>query len=180
MLGLHLAAGPHETLEIMREKGVNKEQEPRSEAALNIKPGSVVLVVTRNSKKVHELQSILDTQKANVRVLPFCNILPKPMEAKETSKSYAGNNMEKVVKAWERLDQMGPENVDAALKARGIDPEKTYLWFDDRGLDIQEDFMAHPLFDECRSYLNPYKPMPGAEYMVASSRGATANAVHSA
>ena len=85
------------------------------------------------------------------------------MEAKETSKSYTGNNMEKVVKAWERLDQMGPENVDAALKARGIDPAKTYLWFDDRGLDIHEDFMAHPLFDECRSYLNPYKPMPGAE-----------------
>lgn len=161
---VHFSDGPHDTLEILRSHGRNSGSDPQIDPALRIEPGATILVVTRNSKKVHELQSILDTQKANVRVLPFCNLFPKPMEAKETSRSYAGNNMEKVAKAWERLDEMGADAVEEILRnKKGMDPQKTYLWFDDRGLEFTEPFLDHPLFDECRSYLNPYKLMPGAE-----------------
>ncbi len=135
----------------------------KTENPLTIPPGSVILISTRNNKKIHELQAIFDCMDAAVRVLPFNTILRKPPEAQETSKTYTGNNIEKIDVAAKCVDQMGIEHVRAILTQRGLDPKKTFICADDRGLAMFEDFFSDPVFDDCRDFLNPYKKMPGAE-----------------
>lgn len=136
---------------------------PEPQSPLEIPPGSTILVSTRNNKKIHELQAIFDGMGASVRVLPFNTILQKPPEAKETSKTYAGNNIEKIEMAVDCVDQMGMDAVRSILAQRGLDSKKTFICVDDRGLAMPEDFLSDPVFDDCRSFLNPYKGMPGAE-----------------
>lgn len=155
----------HKTVDTLEATlGVYKDVAPVvPKSPLNIPPGSAILVSTRNNKKIHELQAIFDGMGASVRVLPFNTILRKPPEAEETSKTYAGNNIEKIEMAIECVDQMGENNVADILNQRGLDPKKTFICVDDRGLAMVENFMADPVFDDCRSFLNPYKGMPGAE-----------------
>ncbi|HEY8189962.1 MAG TPA: hypothetical protein VIF12_04710 [Micavibrio sp.] len=147
-----------------RALGDCKGDKPRTlKSPLTIPVGSIILVSTRNNKKIHEMQAILDGMGAAVRVLPFNTILRKPAEAREESKTYAGNNIEKIQTTIECVDQMGLENVRDILRDRGLDPAKTFICVDDRGLALRENLMADPVFDDCRSFLNPYKEMPGAE-----------------
>ncbi len=150
------------TQQAIESSGTDKTLAPRIAAGLKIEPGSTILVATHTSNKVHEARAIFEALHADVRVLPF-NIIAKPEEAKETSLTYAGNDMEKVRKAWSRIDGMGAEKITQILSERGIDPAKTWVLFDDRGLELAEPLMKHQLFDECRSYLNPYKQGPGVE-----------------
>jgi len=70
----------------------------------------------------------MEALKADVRVLPF-NILEKPEEAKETSLTYAANDMEKVKKAWKRIDQLGPEKISEILRERGMGSRQTWILF---------------------------------------------------
>ncbi len=162
---LQITTFPNETKKILaKDLGEWADREPKkSRATPHIKPGSVFLLATGNSKKVFELQDIMNTQKTGVRVVPFNTVFPKPEEAKELSQTYIGNNVEKAEKTWERLAELPKEEIERLLKIKGYDPEKTYIWFDDRGLETAEDFMSDGIFNECRSYLNPYKPGPGAE-----------------
>jgi predicted Rossmann-fold nucleotide-binding protein len=147
-----------------RALGGRKSDKPQmSKSPLTIPVGSIILVSTRNNKKIHEMQAILDGMGAAVRVLPFNTILRKPAEAREESKTYAGNNIEKIQTTIECVDQMGLENVRDILRDRGLDPAKTFICVDDRGLALRENLMTDPVFDDCRSFLNPYKEMPGAE-----------------
>ena len=159
---LHITDSYAKTAKIIEQAGPAKDTEPRIADGLKIEPGSTILVATHTSNKVHEARAIFEALKADVRVLPF-NILEKPEEAKETSLTYSGNDMEKVKKAWKRIDQLGPEKIADILHERGLDPAKTWILFDDRGLELAEPLMKNKLFDECRSYLNPYKPGPGVE-----------------
>ncbi len=159
---LHITDSYAKTAKIIEQAGPAKDTEARIADGLKIEPGSTILVATHTSNKVHEARAIFEALKADVRVLPF-NILEKPEEAKETSLTYSGNDMEKVKKAWKRIDQVGPEQIEAILRERGFDPAKTWILFDDRGLELAEPLMQNKLFDECRSYLNPYKPGPGVE-----------------
>jgi predicted Rossmann-fold nucleotide-binding protein len=163
--GFQITSFPNETEDVISQSlGKWASREPKKSRNIpEIPAGSVLLMVTGNSKKVHELQDIMNTQKTGVKVYPFSKFFPKPEEAKELSRTYAGNNYEKMEKAWERLDEMSPDEIEAMLKKQRIDPAKTFLWFDDRGMETVTDFYSAGQFDECREFLNGYKPGPGAE-----------------
>ena len=56
-----------------------------------------------------------------------------------------------------------PEGFRAAMAEKGFDIEKSVLWFDDSGLELQENLTNGPEFGNCTYRMNSYKQHgPGA------------------
>jgi predicted Rossmann-fold nucleotide-binding protein len=128
-----------------------------------VRPGATVLLATSNNKKVHELDEVLEAANAHVRVMPFASFVGRPKEAEEISRSSTGNNYEKLESVRDMILQEGLAAIKAEMEARGIDPETVDVWFDDRAIELAEDYFRTAIFDDCREILNDYKPGPGAE-----------------
>lgn len=126
-------------------------------------PGSTILVQTSNDKKIHELRAIMQAMGVAVQVLPFNIIVDKPLEAKEESATYAGNCLEKKEKADEKTDSLPRAEIEGRLRAYGADPSKTFVLWDDRGLDTTLPLAGTEEFGRCGKFLNEYRQGPGVE-----------------
>lgn len=156
--------------------GVDKAKVPVPLApALEIEPGSTILVVTRQNRKIHELQRIFDALDANIRILPFHVVIGRPREAEEISGTYIGNNIEKKTSAQEKIASMPKAELEAKLRRYGLAVDnKTLILCDDRGEEFETNFFAEPEFAELRKHLNPNKRGLGVE--MANFLRAIANA----
>jgi predicted Rossmann-fold nucleotide-binding protein len=130
---------------------------------LDVPSGSVVLVATRQNKKIHEIQEIFDSIGAQIRVMPFHVVMGRPKEAEENSKSYVGNNAEKRQEVLSKLDHMSAAEKNERFRHYGIDPDKLFYLVDDRGEETEYNIYSDPVFDDVRPYLNPYKRGIGVE-----------------
>ncbi len=162
-LNIHRADTYNDISDIVSGYGIEGGKTPAHDVAMAVRPGATILVQTSNDKKIHELKAILQYQGLDVQVLPFNLLVDKPVEAKEYSRTYAGNNNEKRINAIEKADTTSRADIIARLEAYGADPANTFIWLDDRGLDTMLCLFGSAEFARCSNYLNHYRVSPGVE-----------------
>ncbi len=126
-------------------------------------PGSLIIFNTSNFKKIFELQDVFERLGAKVTVVPYCLVASKPEEAEEMSRTYAGNNSEKLDLAAKAIEKEDPQILAGNLRRFGAKPENTWILSEDRGLEILEDLTSGPEFSGFSKWLNPKRGGPGVE-----------------
>jgi len=133
-----------------------------------IQQGDRIYVCSGSSHKSVEVGQILDAMHAQVDVMPLNAAIDiKPREADEESRSFEGNNLEKMRATQSRiLGDVGYDNAVKSLCGSKLKPENVWLLVDDRGFGFKDQrIIKTTAFDPVRPLLNPYerKPAPGAE-----------------
>lgn len=175
-LGLHITTYPGDAVDDTSESTMNVLAHCLHDAGEHAAPylspvildkETTLLALSNATHKPVEIADIFETFHSGAHVGGFYTYVPKPLMPKETSRTCAGNNREKLMAAIDAIRNMGLENVYAKLRAQGIQkPEKVVLVADDRG-----QWFANPritktkAFDDVRQHFNPYegKDNPGAE-----------------
>lgn len=164
-LNVHVSHEVHGTCEIFEKRLLSQSDEPGLKGSeIRIEPGSVILVASSKNHKVHEDRAAILAQNADVRVLPaYAAMEVKPVEAREESHSLVGNDEEKYKELTRLVDGPGRAAICERLLKKGVDPKKTYVLFDDRGMHTAEDLVGGPEFSVCDEKLNRYKTGPAEQ-----------------
>lgn len=151
--------------QICRDAGIETDKPAQPIAPkLPIKPGSTILVATRQNRKIHELQKIFDALGADIDVLPFHTVVGRPREAEEISGTCIGNNMEKMAEVKKKISALSTGELERRLHRHGCKLDETTLVLcDDRSLEFDTAFFAEPEFAHLQQHLNPHKRGPGVE-----------------
>lgn len=158
----------HDTVEVLDAllSDVNKGLLPvAGDESEVLSPGSTVFLVTGNRKKVNDYKKVFRRRGTAVDCHWFQQKFDKPEGADEFSYSYVGNLVEKINKFYYHIrDYYGPEGFRKAMAEKDFDIGKSVLWFDDSGLELEENLTGGPEFGNCTYRMNPYKKHgPGAE-----------------
>jgi len=154
-----------EALEKLLDASAKARNPKRGEDGEVIPPGSTVFFVTGNRKKVQDYKKVFNRRGIDAHPVWFHQKFDKPEGADEFSYSYVGNLIEKLERMYEHIrDHYTPEGFRDALIEKGYDIEKSVFWFDDSGLELDENLTNGPEFGNCTYRMNPYKQHgPGAE-----------------
>ncbi len=157
----------HDTCEILENVlGADKSKKAGTGTMPEIlTPGSTVFFVTGNRKKVLDYKKVFNRRGTDVECRWFQQLFDKPEGADERSYSYTGNLLEKLDKFYRHVrDFYGPAAFREALESKGFDLDKAVAWFDDSGLETEENLTDGEEFENCSYRVNPYKSHgPGAE-----------------
>ncbi len=156
------------TLHALHPLGPVAGQKPADDRFLaTVAPSDRIFVVSGSNHKSVEIADIFDAMRSPVLVKPLNSVIEiKPREAEEESRTFEGNNFEKLMSTVERIHEIGFDRVCASLCGRTHAPENIWLVFDDRGFGFDDPRITQTkAFDVVRAQLNPYsrKPAPGAE-----------------
>lgn len=137
------------------------------ESVPQIKPGDTIFSVTGNIKKPLEYDKVMMARGNGIRIDHFQRAFDiKPEGAVETSNTYVGNNIEKFAALYNLIKHAyTPDRFVAELERKRYSLEKSYLLFDDNGLETNANLTDGPEFSDCMALRqNSYKSCgPGPE-----------------
>lgn len=129
-----------ETLEVLLGDNAKENKAQWGDEHALMQQGTDVLFVTGNRKKVQDYNKVFRRRGTDVNTHWFQQIFDKPEGAEEFSYSYMGNLVEKIEKFYVHIrDHYGVEGFEAVAKAKKLDLDKAVLWFDDSGLELEEN-----------------------------------------
>lgn len=154
-----------ETLEVLLGDHAKDNKAQWGDEHTLMQPGTDVLFVTGNRKKVQDYNKVFRRRGTDVNTHWFQQIFDKPEGAEEFSYSYMGNLVEKIEKFYVHIrDHYGVEGFEQVAAAKKLDLDKAVLWFDDSGLELEENLTNGEEFGNCTYRMNSYKEHgPAAE-----------------
>lgn len=154
-----------ETLDTLMGENAKVQRAQWGDEHTLMQPGTEVLFVTGNRKKVQDYNKVFQRRGTDVKTRWYQQIFDKPEGAEEFSYSYIGNLVEKIEKFYEHIrDHYGVEGYEKAAASKKLDLDRAVLWFDDSGLELAENLTNGEEFGNCTYRMNGYKEHgPAAE-----------------
>lgn len=171
----YISKSTHESAQIIKSvipRDKRQEKAQYAETPYTISSGDTILSVTGNMKKVVDYRKVMNERQNGISIQSWHKIFPSPREAEETSYSYLGNNLEKLETLHALIEEKGIEQFYALCKTHDIDPEKTFLLFDDQGFETEANLTDSLHFSKCmaerRNTYKSFGPGPETKGLVSS------------